>query len=86
MKNIIEAIPKLYKKNGSGKYYVEFDDVFYADKFARGIQKQLKDLGFTDDDCRLIVDQRMGKVYMDMDTAESIYNVENDICEIMSGG
>lgn len=84
MNNILEAIPKLYKKNGSGRYFVEFDDVFFADKFAKGIQRQFKELGFSDDECRQLVDQRMGKVYMDIETAISIYNVEREVCEAMS--
>ena len=84
MKNILEAIPKLYKKNGSGKYYIEFDDVFYAEKFSKGIQRQLKELGFIESDCKKLVEQRMGKVYMDIDTAKKIYEVENEICEVIS--
>jgi hypothetical protein len=82
MKNIIEAIPKLYKKNKSGKYYVEFEDVFFADKFSKGIKKQLKQLGFTEDACNSIVIQSMGKIYMDINSAEKIYNVEVELCGV----
>lgn len=84
MNNILEAIPNLYPRNNSGKYFVEFDDVFFADKFAKGIQKQFEALGFSGLECQKLIEQRMGKVYIDVDSALSIYNVEKEICEVMS--
>lgn len=70
--NIIEAIPTLYPKTGSGKYKAEFEDEKEAHKFAVGIREQLIDIGLNIDNCYDIVQQRNSNVYIDIEEAKLV--------------
>ena len=67
MKNVVEAIKKLYPQLPSGDYLAEFpDDINAARRFAVAIRDQLVELGVPQTETWDIVEQRNTNVYMRM--------------------